>query len=308
MTLTCCDLKIILKKDLKSLFVSDLFFESICDDLSHKIGVDGMDEETNRKINTKDNVRVVTKDEFITAQLNLSLKARKLLYLAIAQCRMGDNEFYTYSIDTAEFAKMIGVLPRSVYRRASELSEELMKSFIKVKDDTGKKFTMYALFSMCKYSDGVLTFKMNADMSDLLLNLKKSFTQPFLADFLKMRSCYTISVWHLFQSKMESKIPGLTESIDFDVWVDELRQATGTEHKFKQIAKLKEKVLDMAIEEIAEKCLVVVTYSGIKSNRTIVGFRCSATSLFRLSDAEVKKYQKRFNARNRCVAANLKTE
>ena len=51
-----------------------------------------------KKIDKRESVRVVTDNKFITAHNlpNLSLKARKLLYLTLGQARKRDTEFYTY--------------------------------------------------------------------------------------------------------------------------------------------------------------------------------------------------------------------
>ena len=53
-----------------------------------------MEVTSDKAIKTR-GVRIITSNTFITAKglEELSLKARKLLYIAIAQCRMSDNKF-----------------------------------------------------------------------------------------------------------------------------------------------------------------------------------------------------------------------
>lgn len=59
---------------------------------------------------------------------------------------------------------------------------------------------------MCEYEHtGVLKFQLNRDMTDFLLELKGDFTQPLLEDFLKMKSHYSMAIWHLMQREMMSK-------------------------------------------------------------------------------------------------------
>ena len=50
--------------------------------------------------------RTVTSNQFITAcgLEGISLKARKLLYIAISQSKKTDTEFYEYEIGVKEFA------------------------------------------------------------------------------------------------------------------------------------------------------------------------------------------------------------
>ena len=70
-----------------------------------------------RELDTRDSVRVVTANNFLKASNleNISLKARKLLYLAIAQCRQDDKEFYTYKVTATEFADLMGIQVSHVY-------------------------------------------------------------------------------------------------------------------------------------------------------------------------------------------------
>lgn len=62
-----------------------------------------------RKVNTNDSVKTVTSNSFISAKglETLSLKARKMLYVAISQCKMTDESFYTYEISVKEFANLM---------------------------------------------------------------------------------------------------------------------------------------------------------------------------------------------------------
>ena len=48
-----------------------------------------------KKIDTRDSIKTVTSNDFITAKglEKLSLKARKMLYIAISQCKKNDKAF-----------------------------------------------------------------------------------------------------------------------------------------------------------------------------------------------------------------------
>ena len=102
-----------------------------------------------KSIDTRESVRTVTSNSFITAcgLESISLKARKLLYLAIAQCRKTDNEFYEYTISVIEFSKLMQIHTSNVYQEAEAITDELMRGFIKILPENEKKFKKYALFS-----------------------------------------------------------------------------------------------------------------------------------------------------------------
>ena len=244
-----------------------------------------------RKTDTKEEVRTVTSNDFITAYGldTMSLKARKLLYVAISQCRKDDREFFEYEISVPEFADLMGIKPTNVYQESRKICLELTRTCISLEPTNKRGCEIYTLFSYCKIVDGQgRTFKLNPDMTSFFLNLKKSFTQPLLADFLKMRSQYSMEIWHLMQREMHSKKPGMRNTITFDLSLNELRKVTGTESKFKQVGQFKEKVLDKAIREIWDNCGVEISYQNIKIGRTVVGFRFTSKSIFYLGEKEIK--------------------
>ena len=69
-----------------------------------------------RKVDIRDSVKTVTSNNFISAKglETLSLKARKMLYIAISQCRMTDETFFVYSISAKEFAEIMEISPQAV--------------------------------------------------------------------------------------------------------------------------------------------------------------------------------------------------
>lgn len=243
-----------------------------------------------KKIDTRESIKTVTSNSFITAKglEKLSLKARKMLYVAISQCRQNDKNFYTYEIKVTDFAELMNITPEAVYQEADQITDELMSGVLRVVPDGKKYFKKYSLFSMCEYEhDGVLRFKLNPDMTAFLLELKGDFSQPLLDDFMKMKSPYSMAIWHLMQREMHSRKPNLTNVIQFDLTVEELREVTGTQEKLKQLGEFKKRVFDKALREIDENCGVKVTYENIKKGRTVVGFRCSVVSQFHIDESKI---------------------
>lgn len=242
-----------------------------------------------KKLDLRENIKVVTSNQFITAcgLEKISLKARKLLYIAISQCKKNDKEFYEYSINIPEFAKLMDISPSNVYQEADAICDELAKGFIKIKDDNETK--RRSLFSVCDNSHTAIVFQLNPDMTSLLLELKGNFSKPLLYDFLKMNSSYSIAIWHLMQRQMKSKLVGITDTIEFDLTLEELRQITGTEKTFERLSDFKRYVLDKAIREIKDNCGVIITYTNIKRSRTVVGFHFSAVNPFHMEESDLSE-------------------
>lgn len=231
-----------------------------------------------RELNTKESVKVVTSNSFITAcgLEDLSLKGRKLLYLAISQCKKTDTEFFEYSISVKSFADMMDIDASNIYVEMDATTDELMRTFIKYRD--GKSVRKYSLFSLCQYNDATIRFKLNPDMTEFLLELKGNFSQPLLAEFVRMRSPYSMAIWHLMQREMKSQKPYADHIIEFDLSLDELREVTGTEKKLEKLSNFKNRVLDKALKEIDENCNVAITYDNLKQGRKVIGFHFVAKS------------------------------
>lgn len=242
-----------------------------------------------KKIDTRESIKTVTSNNFITAKglEKLSLKARKMLYIAISQCRKNDKDFYIYEISVKEFAKLMGITTEEVYKTADKITNELMVGFIQQKEESNKYFKKYQLFDTCEYNNGTIKFELNKQMTKFLLDLQKDFSQPLLNDFLKMNSPYSMAIWHLMQREMESHKPNTTDKIQFDLSLEEIRIVTGTENKFKQVGQLKQYVFDKALREIDDNCGVKISYENIKKGRTVVGFHCIASSLFHIDENEI---------------------
>jgi plasmid replication initiation protein len=243
-----------------------------------------------REIDTRESIKTITTNDFITAcgLENISLKARKLLYIAISQCKKNDAEFYEYAISVSDFAKLMGIDESNIYKEADKLTDELMKGFIRVKPEGKKRFHKYQLFDTCEYNeDSTIRFELSEKMTNFFLKLNKNFTKPLLSDFVKMNSPYSMAIWHLMQREMQSKKPDMTETFTFYLSLEELREVTGTQNKLKQVGQFKERVLDKAIREIKDNCGVNITYTNSKKGRTIIGFRFSAVNIFHISEDKI---------------------
>lgn len=227
-----------------------------------------------RELDTRKSMKIVTDNHFITADglSKMSLKARKLLYLTAAQCRQNDDQFYEYTISVSDFASIMGIEKTHVYQEAYKITGELASASLTYLPDSGNRFQHIPVTASCEYTaDGHIKIELNKRMTDFLLELRGSFTQPLLSDFMHMRSPYSMAVWHLMQREMHSRKPG-TRRMEFYISLEELRKVTGCEQKLKQIGEFKKRVLDKALREIDECCGVKISYENRKQGRTVIGF------------------------------------
>lgn len=238
-----------------------------------------------QKIDKREKLKVVTDNGMIMAEelSNLSLNARKLFYLAIAQCRKDDKKFYEYTTTPGELAELWGVSRDDVYKCADAISTELMKIIISVRPENpkAKRFSKYHLFETCIYDDkSQIYFKLHKEMADLLLGLNANYSQPLVWDFMRMKSPYSMAVWHLMQREMRSFKPAMSQAFEFELSLDELRVVTGTENKLEKVSNFKARVLDQAIKEIRKNCGVDISYRNVKHGRCVTGFIFTAKNIW----------------------------
>lgn len=230
-----------------------------------------MEEITAKAAEIRADMRVTTDNNFIVAAGagDFDLNEKKLLYLAITQCQMKDEQFYYYSIPAADFAAMLGVDKVEMYRQARDMTFKLAHAALEIADKDSPNGTAYALFSICEYKDGVIYFQINNEMSKFLLGLKRNFTSMLFRDVIPMRSTYAISIWHLMRSKLQKDGVFFGQQKEFDISIDELRAITGNQNKNRQICHFKSRVLDVAIKEIEKNDLAKIDYVDLKRGRSI---------------------------------------
>lgn len=239
-------------------------------------------EKNIRKLDTRDCIRVVTRNEFLKIEgLNeLSLKAIKLLYIIISQCQMYDNEFYTIKINPMELQELWGIKKQSIYKNLKQVSKELVKLFVSVDQDKDEEFDHVPLFVRSTYKTDEETKekyylgKLNYESNFLFLGLKKNFSQPLLLDFNKMKTVNSILIWHLIQIKAvsKSKKPVGHEEIKSIVTVDEIRKITGTINKYPKIKDLRKYLIEIVLKDIEKNCGIKIKYLPLKKGRKIVAF------------------------------------
>ena len=57
----------------------------------------------------------------------------------MSQCKKTDKEFYEYKLPAMQFADLMGISPTHIYEEADSITDELMKGFIKIYNQTNGK-------------------------------------------------------------------------------------------------------------------------------------------------------------------------
>lgn len=202
------------------------------------------------------------------AKYSLNISEQKLFVYAIRHLNQNDNNFIESSFKLRDFASYASLEITRLYREIDSMTDSLMKTIIKIKNKDDK-WTKYNLTSKCQYNNGFVTFTFNDDMKKLLLQLQEHYflQSPSIMNFT---SRYSIRIYDLLKSTSYS-------NNIFEIGIEQLKEILDIEGKYKRITNLKERVIDVAVEEINEFSDLKVTYEDIYLGRSIKALKFIVT-------------------------------
>lgn len=214
-------------------------------------------------------------NKLIGGKQALKLNSAKLIRSAIMQVCVEDQELKPYIITIAEVAKLLNIEKSNIYRDIEEITNDIMNNpvYIREQDGTNVKWIKIPWVKRCEYhSDLGVALKLNDELKPFLLNLKEHYTQYSLDSVLVMKSVYSIRLYELLQSKIMTRtLP--KKGKDIEVSIEEIRECCGCESKsYDKFANLRQRVIDVAVNEINEKTLYTLSYDYIKKGRLVTGF------------------------------------
>lgn len=208
----------------------------------------------------------------ISGRQALKLNSAKLIRAAIMQIKYDDQELKPYIITISDLAELLNISRSNIYRDIDEITDDILNNpvFIKAEQGIKVKWMKIPWVSKCEYqSDVGVAIKLNDELKPLLLNLKERYTQYTLDNILSMKSVYAIRIFELLQEKVLSKVLP-KKGMDLELTVEEIRECCDCMDKYKAFANLKQRVIDVAINEINRVTLYRITYTYKKSGRAVV--------------------------------------
>ena len=255
---------------------------------------------------------IVQSNELINAKQTLSLNANKLIKLAIMQVKPDDEEFSPYVFHIPVLADTLGISSSNVYRDIENLCNEILENPVKFKrtninKKTGRKDIKWAgipWVKRCEYDTGTGYgyIKLNDELKPFLLGLKKYYTQYVGDDLMAMKSNYSARVLEILLSKINIKIIP-REGIHVILDVEELKESLDVESKYTKFGNFRQKVLDVAVNEINKATHYTISYEYIKEKNKVVSLNFLVVMDYikflelpqKIVDERKKKFDKKMN-------------
>jgi plasmid replication initiation protein len=146
-------------------------------------------------MNINDNTLLVQSNYIIENKPRFSINALRIFYTVVAMINKNDEDFFDYKIYVKEFAEQwnIDIKSNNLYDKLKPLTDEMMKSYILIEkiNNRGKRvLEAFTIFTKYKYieGEGFFRVKINPDLKDYFLNLKKKFTQYSLKNLILLNA------------------------------------------------------------------------------------------------------------------------
>jgi len=201
---------------------------------------------------------IVMANDLIEAKYKLSALEQKVIHLLLAQIDLSDSDLKYYSLSVADFFKIFN--NNNYVRDIKRVLDGLLITKIEIKsDNTVLKTTWFA--SAQYFEGGKIELEFSRKLKPYLLGLKKSFTKYNLNYIIEFKSSYSIRIYQLL--KQYQKI-GVRE-----IEVLMLKEYLQIGNQYAKYSHFKEKVINIAYNEINKNTDISFTFEEIKKGRKV---------------------------------------
>jgi plasmid replication initiation protein len=218
----------------------------------------------------KNNI-IAIRDELVEARFNLTSKENNIIDMILNIIK--DDKKYIYEIDLEKYKKLFKDGSTNVYRDMKRATKNLFKkhnNFIIKNKATGEEFD-FVWFSMLHYNDkeGSINFEIGDTLKKLLLDIKKRIYYD-LRYTLNFRSIYAKRMYYMLKSFEDTG------------WrldkIEDLKYKLKCPESYKNYAIFKQKVLDIAENEINGNSDITFSYEPIKTGRKVTSIKFTIVS------------------------------
>ena len=191
-------------------------------------------------------------DGIIAKQTHMTMQEARLLRLVIMQVSQYDDDLMEYEVTIPEIANYFGITTtQTLYDDIFDICDKLTSKKIAIRTESTKNpWSFQPWMAEASYDGSVVKLALNKRIKPYVMEFNELFTQYEMKDILQLRSYYALRIYEILKMKYTSC---RKKKNSFDFTLEELREMTGTEDKFKQIGIWKLRVIDIAEREINEK-------------------------------------------------------
>ncbi len=234
--------------------------------------------------------KLIVKDNaLMNASYNLTLVEQRLILLAIVEARESGKGIDANSpliVHSDTYINQFGVAKHTAYQALKDACKDLFTRQFSYQEQRGKGTINITSrwVSQIGYVDnkGLVEIIFAPVIIPLITQLEKQFTKYDIEQISELSSAYAVRLYELlicWRSIGKTPIIELTE----------FRKRIGVlDTEYKLMAQLKERVLNLAIQQINEHTDIIANYEQHKAGRTITGFSFTFTQKKQAKDVTPK--------------------
>jgi plasmid replication initiation protein len=193
----------------------------------------------------------------------------RLVALLASKVRADDTDFHVYEVPVTELmGKAEKNASGKTYQEVASVIDKIMGRIITIRDEVGRGWTKYNVFSRCRYrpEDGILELRFDPDLKPHYLNLQKNFAKWNLLEFLMLPSIYSQRIFEFLKSwddKPETPPIPLAD----------LHEMLNTPESLQRYPDFRRYVIEKAHKDITEKTTLSYEWEPVKQGRAVVAVR-----------------------------------
>ncbi|MCB2307400.1 replication initiation protein [Clostridium estertheticum] len=204
-------------------------------------------------------------NKLIEASYSFTVLEQKLIRLLASMITKDDVDLKEYQFSATDLSNTLNIHKRNIYRELDSVTDKLMARFIKMKNDDTQEFDKFHLIKTAKLRKGILTLKIDEDMKDFYLKLNW-YTKYQLKNIMQFKSTYSFRLYELLK-----QYEGIGNR---SITIDNLRVGLDIEKKqYPKYSNLKQKVINVALNEINTKTDIIFDYEEIKTGRKVTSIK-----------------------------------
>jgi len=214
---------------------------------------------------------VKKENKLVFARYKLSELSIKVLSTIISMIRKDDKDFKTYTLSVADFKELLGSSSNKIYEEVQKLGQELMSKPMTIPRSDGGFLTVNWIASTEYIPDcGVLEFEISPKLKPYLIELSGGFLKYELKNILALKSPYVIRLYELLKHEY-NKVNGYTGNkvVSYDIELEQLRELFEIPESYKYSGGIKDRILDKAVKQFAEKTDITIKYQEHKRGRKV---------------------------------------
>jgi len=177
---------------------------------------------------------------------------------------INDKRDKIIDVKLTELAKLLNIQSEHIYREIDNIVRILFRKQAEFKfvNDQGKIVHRLSQFvNSVDYCEGVFSFRVNYQVLNYFVDIKKEYTDINLKYISALNSTYAIKMYKLLKQYKTIKTRIFT--------LEELKSQLGIIDTYKKYSHFKQKVIDLAISKINENTDINVEYYELKVGKSV---------------------------------------